>query len=325
MRRRIGILVAMVALVGALVVWAAAGRRPAPVPGPDGVISAETLRAVAAKIRPLQAKLAKPGPHDWLANHKESGQTFAQYLRSSPTIPDRKRRVIYVQPLGDFTKAQRKVVDQAADLMRRHFNLPVKIRDPLALALVPAKARRTHPRWGMKQILTTYVLDELLPPRMPEDAFAYIALTASDLWPGEGWNFVFGQASFHRRVGVWSMYRYGDPAKGPAAYRVCLKRTIQTATHELGHTFSISHCIAYECNMCGSNNLPEADGHPVTLCAECLPKICWATQTEPVKRYRKLHAFYEAAGLKPEAAAYAKLLAALGAKPTTAPASRPGG
>jgi hypothetical protein len=27
----------------------------------------------------------------------------------------------------------------------------------------------------------------------PADALAYLALTASDLWPGEGWNFVFGR------------------------------------------------------------------------------------------------------------------------------------
>ena len=47
----------------------------------------------------------------------------------------------------------------------------------------------------MKQILTTHVLGEVLKPRLPKDAAAYIAFTASDLWPGEGWNFVFGQAT----------------------------------------------------------------------------------------------------------------------------------
>ena len=38
-----------------------------------------------------------------------------------------------------------------------------------------------------------------------------LAITAFDLWPGPGWNFVFGQASLTERVGVWSMARNGDP------------------------------------------------------------------------------------------------------------------
>ncbi len=38
-----------------------------------------------------------------------------------------------------------------------------------------------------------------------------LALTTSDLWPGEGWNFVFGQASLSERVGVWSLHRLGNP------------------------------------------------------------------------------------------------------------------
>ena len=70
--------------------------------------------------------------------------------------------------------------------------------------LIPATARREHPTWHVKQILSTYVLDEVLRPRLPADACVYIALTTSDLWPGEGWNFVFGQASLSE---VWASGR----------------------------------------------------------------------------------------------------------------------
>ena len=41
-----------------------------------------------------------------------------------------------------------------------------------------------------------------------------ISFTSTDLWPGEDWNFVFGQASFEKPVGVWSLHRLGDPAAG---------------------------------------------------------------------------------------------------------------
>ena len=42
-----------------------------------------------------------------------------------------------------------------------------------------------------------------------------------------------------------------------------------TATHETGHMFSMLHCTAYECCMCGSNHREESDRRPVYLCPEC--------------------------------------------------------
>ena len=84
------------------------------------------------------------------------------------------------------------------------------------------------------------------------------------------------------------MCRFGDPALSPKAFRLCLLRTIGTATHETGHMFSINHCTAYECNMCGSNNLAESDRYPLYLCPECMAKVCWASQTDPLRRYERL-------------------------------------
>ena len=66
-------------------------------------------------------------------------------------------------------------------------------------------------------MLSTYVLDDVLLPDRPRDALAYLAVTARDLWPGDGWNFVFGEANLRARFGVLSIYRNGHPAKGAAA------------------------------------------------------------------------------------------------------------
>jgi hypothetical protein len=41
-----------------------------------------------------------------------------------------------------------------------------------------------HPDWGNAQILSTYVLDKVLKPGLPDDACVLLALTAADLWPG---------------------------------------------------------------------------------------------------------------------------------------------
>jgi hypothetical protein len=75
--------------------------------------------------------------------------------------------------------------------------------------------------------------------------------------------------------------------------------------------FSILHCTAYECNMCGSNSLPESDGRPIADCPECMAKICWATGADPCERYEKLAKFCGDHGLRDEAERYAELAQAL--------------
>jgi len=236
-----------------LVGWGADTR--AAEPADDEMLPAEFKR-----LLPLHKPLGKPGPDDWLANHEEPGQTFREYLRRRPVTPDRRRRVIYVQPLGDFTDTQRKIVTLTAEFMQIYFGLPVEVRSDLSLDVIPAEARRKHPSWGMDQILSIYVLEQVLYPRLPKDATAYLGFTTSDLWPGEGWNFVFGQASLTRRVGVWSIYRNGDPDQSDDARRLCLVRTIKTATHEVAHMFSLHHCTSATC--AARTTAPSATASP---------------------------------------------------------------
>jgi archaemetzincin len=297
-----------------------AGEAPPPGEG-------ERLKKVDAameKIRALHTRPGKPRPGDWLERFKEPGQTFNQYLLCDPVMPRGKRSVLYIQPLGTFDKKQREIVDLTADFMRIYFGSEVKVKEDLKLDIVPEKARRVHPAWGMKQILAGYVLDEVLKPRLPEDAAAYIAFTTSDLWPGEGWNFVFGMASLRERVGVWSIHRNGDPNGNADAFRLCLLRTVKTATHETGHMFSMAHCTAYECNMCGSNNREESDRRTAFCCPECVAKIWWACRADPLERYRKLADFFEKQGFKEETEFCRKSIRALGGENPGAPAPAPG-
>jgi archaemetzincin len=137
-------------------------------------------------------------------------------------------------------------------------------------------------------VLSPYVLREVLESDRPDDALAYLALTASDLWPGEGWNFVFGQANLRQRVGVWSIYRNGDPAAGEGAYRLCLRRTLATVTHETGHILTMKHGTAFRFLMDGSNHQQERDSWPLHLCPVCLRKLLWNLQAEPVTYLKRL-------------------------------------
>jgi len=285
--------------LAALVAGSACAREPRP-------RDAESLRTLIGQLEPLHQRLGRPEPGDWLASHKEPGQTFRQYIASRPVTPRGERRVIYLQPLGPFNKTERRIVALTAEFMSLYFQRPVKTKKNIPLSTIPPDARRVHPQWRVPQVLTTHVLDEILRPRLPKDAAAYLALTMSDLWPGRGWNFVFGQASLRHRVGVWSLYRNGDPTQDAAAFRLCLRRTLKTATHETGHMFSMLHCTAYECNMCGSNNRRESDRRPLYLGPQCVAKVCWATECDPAKRFRQLAAFCRREGLTTDADYYEK-------------------
>jgi archaemetzincin len=268
--------------------------------GRAGGQAVSRLSAAVDALKGLHRPLGEPLPGDWLTHFQEPGQTFAEYLRGNPTLPSERRRVLYVQPLGAFTDAQRKVIALTAVYMESFFNLPVKLEPEKPLPAIPENARRVHRAWGDRQILTGFLLNNVLRPGLPEDAHALIGFTASDLYPDEDSNFVFGQASMSERVGVWSLYRLGEPERSAGDFRLFLRRTLKIATHETGHMFAIGHCTKYECNMNGSNHLEEMDGQPLAACPECMAKICWATDYNPRVRYERLAAFCREHGLTQE-------------------------
>lgn len=288
-----------------------AGRRiwAAPEPRVSGG-SPAAYQAAADKIRPLFETKKPPRAGDWLVGRKEPGQTFAQYLRTDPNRRTAERTKLYLQPIGDFTEMEVSVVRKLKEFMQLFFGMDVVTLEKIGMEKVPNTARRDSPQSGGKQILTTHILDGILLPNRPEDAVAMLAITPSDLWPGEGWNFVFGQASLGERVGVWSTARFGDPNQDPTGY---LRRVLQVAAHETGHMFGIKHCTAYECCMNGSNNLSESDRAPLFFCPECDPKLWWACGLDPVKRAKALADFAKRHSLVWEAGQWNRVAATLSA------------
>ena len=261
---------------------------------------AEVLTATEA-IRPLHLKMGKPGRNDWLAQHKEAGQSFAQYQQRHKQRICNKYRTMYIQPLGEFTSAQQKLLAETTDFMGRFYGMPVKTLGSFSLEKLPTSARRIPAEGEAPQILTHYLLDDVLKTRRPQDAVAVLGLTASDLWPGEGWNFVFGQASLTERVGVWSIHRFGDPDASEEDYKLCLLRTLKVAVHETGHMLGFDHCIAFRCGMNGSNHLAESDRQPLEFCPECQSKLWWTCGVSSVPRYRRLLEFAESREFEEEA------------------------
>ena len=259
---------------------------------PDALIRALTP---GKDFQPIPA----PGPHDWLANHDEPGQTFDQFRRFAANKPDKERPAIYLQPLGAFSKKEDALAKRWQAFAAAYFAGEVKLLEPLALDAIPLTTR-TNSFTGKRQILSTDVLTALT-KRLPGDAFCLLAFTMEDLYPDAEWNFVFGQASLRRRVGVFSFARH-DPAffgreRSEGHETTMLRRSGKVLAHETGHMFGIKHCIYFDCLMNGSNHLAESDARSLHLCPVCLRKMHHSVGFDIPGRYGKLRALYRKTGL----------------------------
>jgi archaemetzincin len=273
----------------------------------------DMLEDPADRIRSLFALKQPPQPGDWLTEHKEPGQTYREFREAVRSRAVDSFSNIRIVPIGPLSEGEQSVLEMTTDFMKPFFGLPLIFDEPVALDSIPVDAQREMFIDAPKQLLTTHLLNQvLMARRAPTDA-AVLGITAMDLWPGPGWNFVFGQASLKERVGVWSMARNGE-ADGSAQMRsLCALRTVQTATHETGHMFGIRHCIAYECGMNGSNHAEERDRQPLEFCPECQSKLWWTLKLDPLARSRALEVTARQHGFERVAEAFAKQSLALGA------------
>ena len=126
------------------------------------------LKRAFAPDSPDLRPIPNPGPHDWLAAHPEPGQTFDDFLSLRPIRPTSTRRVIYLQPLGEFPPDGSPSIAKLCDFAAAFFAMEVKA---LPEARIGASfTTRRNPYTGNLQILTGDVLN-FLKSRLPSDAF----------------------------------------------------------------------------------------------------------------------------------------------------------
>jgi archaemetzincin len=244
-----------------------------------------------------------PGPNDWLTAHSEPGQSFEQFVRSKPNRPDAKRKILYLQPLGEFRAGQAPSLDLLRDYAAAYFAMDVRVLPRLSLGDL-AITTRQDPITHNRQLLATDIL-AALQERIPEDAFCLLGITMEDLYPEPSWSFVFGQASLRERVGVYSFARY-DPAfygqsRGGDYAQILRRRSCKVLVHETGHMFGLAHCIWFRCVFNGSNHLAESDARPLHECPVDLRKLQHSIGFDVTRRYGGLYRFYRRAGFEDEA------------------------
>jgi len=269
--------------------------------GDTSRLSPELQRAFdpAGHFEPMGA----PGPSDWLAAHPEKPQSYDGYIDSSPNLPNGQRRVLYLLPIGEFPPGT-PAMTSLAEVVKAFFTLEVRLLPSVPVKDVRVRSR-IHDTTHRRQLLAPDVLKWLM-RRVPEDAYALMAVTMEDLYPEDEWNFVFGMASLRERVGVQSFARqdaafFGEPR--PAGWKqLLLRRATWTLVHEIAHMFGLSHCVYWECVVAGSNNQAEADRRPLHPCPVCARKLHFALDYDPARREAELAAVLRKLGIEDEAA-----------------------
>lgn len=249
-----------------------------------------------------------PRPSEWLEAmlDKTPDQSFKTYVASRPNRPDRCRKVLYLLPICDPSDLEAPpfpqgpwpswhVLQGAAE----RFFAPMTVR---TLPAVPMQQLSPKPpsrqgSWGVEQFDATVALNGLA-RRVPSDAYGLMAVTMCDLYPRPEWNFVYGLARLHERVGIFSFCRH-TPGNGPAAWcgAQLLHRSLKTMLHEIGHMFGMKHCTFYNCLMRGSNGESvEHQTNYLHLCPVCLRKLHWCIGFDIRDRYASLLEVYQEYG-----------------------------
>jgi archaemetzincin len=228
----------------------------------------------------------------WLTNHKTGEQSVELYSRCKfNPIQKQKRNKIYLWMIksrvqNTNTPDLNIIVEY---LTAFYYPTPVKILECDKELKVTSRMHQGH-----RQLLVPDILDALQ-KIIPQDAYCLIGVTMVDLYPRDEWNFVFGTARLKDRVGVFSFARYQasfydehekeDP-------NMLLYRSCRVCSHEIGHTFSITHCVYYNCLMNGSNSLEESDQRCCQLCPVCLKKLQLCIGFDEIERCEHLLEFY---------------------------------
>ena len=225
--------------------------------------------------------------------------------------------------MGDFDAMDSPKLENLKQFMEAYYH-SVKIRIVPRVSLSKVGELNED-----EQLLVPDAMKFLRRRRAPRDVFAQIAITMVDITPGDGWNYVYGQASLSDGVGIFSFARYSANfwreerrTLNDKEQQSLLKKSCKTMAHEVGHIFGLRHCIYFHCIMNGNNGCEYT---PLLACPVCLRKLISSISNNSGSgsgygsdsgvdvrvRYEKLLAFYLEQGWEKEAGVIQQRLAGI--------------
>ena len=218
----------------------------------------DSLKKFLRTAEKFHKPIYSPEEGDWLLEHKECGQTFNQFVKDSCEFIYKQRNIIYINPLQEMPQ---EFLDNIS-LYCESFFYPMKVKLIKIISLETLNVEsRTNDETKKIQYHARQINSKMV-NYLPDDAHCLISILVDDLYPGESWNYVFGIASYSKRVGAFSFARFSDSffeENKPYVFdSYLLYHSCNTLTHEICHTFRIKHCIYYTCLMNGYNSMEES-------------------------------------------------------------------
>jgi archaemetzincin len=160
------------------------------------------------------------------------------------------------------------LVEQLAASLARTFRTPCRIRPEsvdIAFALDPRR----------NQYYATAILQRL--DEISTPGARLLAVTSHDLYVPV-LTYVFGEAQLDGACAVVSTARLRDEFYGlPPRPDLLKERLLKEASHELGHTFGLRHCVDWSCVMASSHAVEILDVKTPDFCATCRKPIVETT------------------------------------------------
>jgi len=131
------------------------------------------IKKTIRQLKPLHEEIGETQPGDWLNSHEEKGQTFQQYVRIRPNILTRQRNKLYIQPIGEFSEEQIRLIKLSHEFLGIYFNCEVETLETKSEKDIPADAQRDHPRLRISGLAKVGILCSATLRSGSESAFGH--------------------------------------------------------------------------------------------------------------------------------------------------------